>query len=388
MKILNKFYILIFLLILSVPLIQMKFGLLTQEELYGSEIKTNLPTITIKNWHEGEWQSQFSDWFAQNFNLKSLLVKIDNQINYELFQEISAKSNSPVILGRNNYLFEKGYIDSLNNRDVVPLTELVEQVEQYMLLTEELLKRNITLLLLIAPTKASHHRDLIPDKYLLQEKYRQPTNYERIVPLLKERNAIYIDGHELFKDWQKESEHTLFATGGTHWGYVGLCKLNQELIRVLTQMTKKNILNINCEPTVIEEELYSANRDLLNLANLLDESDFITPTPYPRITSIKRGDEWQPKILFVGDSFLWTLTAMLRDQNVYDVEQMYYYFNTAVTYPGEISEEIDRYNWDWENRVLNQDIIIIEASETAVNNIGFGFMDLLLEYLERVNDEL
>jgi hypothetical protein len=383
MRTLYKIFCILFVLMLSVPLLQTKFEFIKFKKLVGVTAPTELSRWNLSTWHSGDWQKNTSDWLDKNIGFRNTLVRTDNQLNYELFRELSASAQSPLVLGKNNYIFEKGYIDNLNNRDRVSTATLIEQVDQYIELERQLQARGITLVLLIAPTKPSIHRDLVPDRYILESRRGEPTNYERLAILLNERGVSYIDGHRLFIEWQKGSAHTMFATGGTHWGYVGLCRLNQVLIDTIVEKTSKNLTKIDCEPTIIERELYSANRDLLDLANLLDESDFITPTPYPRVSNNFTGAEWQPKILFVGDSYLWTLTAMLRDNHVYTDQQMYYYFNTATTYPGELSEKMDRYGWDWESRVLNQDVIVIEASETAVNDIGFGFMDLLLEHLDK-----
>ena len=44
---------------------------------------------------------------------------------------------------------------------------------------------------------------------------------------------------------------------------------------------------------------------------------------------------------------------------------------------------VDYSKIDWNDNVFNRDILVLEASDSAINNIGFGFLDAALEALKR-----
>jgi len=377
--------VLAFVLILVLPGAQMVFGFVEEEKLVGAVEEVERPGFDVVAWHDGRFQKQAQDWFAQKFGFRGHLVKTDNQISFSVFREINNNARSQVVLGKDRYLYEKGYIDNLNNRDDVPLSVLEERAQQVKKLQSKLEERGIDFLLLLAPSKATVHPEFVPEKYILEHRKDQPTNYEKLVPVLQKHDVEYIDAHEYFVSRKNATSPSFFARGGTHWNYYGLCEFAGAFTQKLDDISGKSHTQVTCSNTKLKNELYGADKDLAHLINLWDKNAIVGPTPYSVVSSTVSTGVYQPEILFVGDSFLWTLTGMFREQEVYVDQEMYYYFNTAHVYEGNkeiLVESIDRENWDFEERVFSKDLIIIEVSETGVNDIGFGFVEKALDALE------
>lgn len=369
--------------LLSLPVLQMGFGFVPEEPLSGVVVVQNRPEATKMNWHGGAYQEQFTNWFGQELGFRGHLVKTDNQISFSLFNETAPSTRTGIVLGKDNYLYEKAYIDALNRKNHVPAYELRAQIADLISLRDQLAKKRIPLLILIAPSKAATHSEFIAEKYILGHQQGMPTDYDIISAALAQTDLAVIDVPKIFAEKKEESPHPFFARGGTHWNYFGLCQIAQEVVAHMEQLLGKRHVRIACEPTVVHNELFGADRDLLDLLNLWDGSPIVGPTPYPIVSNNGTDASFRPEVLFIGDSFLWTLTAMLRDQGVFTNQQMYYYQNTAYTYPGDSSEEIDAETWDWEGRVFNQDMIIIEVNEIGVPNIGYDFVQEALGALDK-----
>ena len=58
----------------------------------------------------GVYQKRLDNKLASDFGFRSLLIKINNQLNFSLFNKVNAKG---VIAGKENYLFETTYIAGL-----------------------------------------------------------------------------------------------------------------------------------------------------------------------------------------------------------------------------------------------------------------------------------
>jgi hypothetical protein len=52
------------------------------------------------------------------------------------------------------------------------------------------------------------------------------------------------------------------------------------------------------------------------------------------------------------------------------------------SYPDNVRREIVTSTLNWERNVFSKDVIIIEANETGLGKIGFGFVEDALKALE------
>jgi len=382
---LKIFCTLAFVFILVLPGSQMLFGFVEEEVLIGAVQHAERSDITLSGWHSGDFQKKTEEWFAQGLGLRGHFVKTDNQVSFSVFREINSNDHTQVVLGKDAYLFEKGYIDSFNKRDVVPLMTLEERVVQLRQLQDVLRDRDIDFLLLLAPSKATVHPEFLPEKYVVQHKKDQPTNYDKILPLLDKHGVEYVDAHGYFVSQKDAVSPTFFARGGTHWSYYGLCQFAGQLTERMRDISQKQYRQVACSKTKLKSALYGADRDLFELINVWDQNALNGLTPYSKVSSVVPENVYQPNALFVGDSFLFTLTGMLRGQEVFVDQETYYYFNTVYTYQGNEllhTEPIDREGLDFEEHVFDKDLIIIEANETGIQDIGFGFVERALSALE------
>jgi hypothetical protein len=73
-------------------------------------------------------------------------------------------------------------------------------------------------------------------------------------------------------------------------------------------------------------------------------------------------------------------------RKIFSFRDLFYYFRRSDQVPrGRKFEPLDMGKFDWEKEVLANDMIIIEANEAAIGNLGFGFVQAALNYLEADN---
>lgn len=374
--------IVLFFLLLIAPVLQFKFHFFKEVELKGVELKQGRPGWQWSAWVKGNFQTDFENWFGEKIGFRGFLVKTDNQINFNLFREISGSKNVNLVLGKDNWLYEKGYIDSYNNRDRVDYNFLKKKVEQLKLLQDKLAEDNIIFLLLISPSKAAVYPEYLPNNFIDNLMVFNRSNYQRLVSLLKKMGVNYFDSVDYLLRLKNNYPFTLFVKGGTHWSYFGACKISSELISKLEQVSKKDLVNIFCDPSSVDKNPQGKDKDLADLTNIWTEKVFVGDTAHPYYSHNQKGREFLPGMLFVGDSFTWEILEIMESQKVYTERDFLYYNQTRYHYPGDTNLPFKKENWDWSKILFNKNFVILEINQSGLAYPDFGFPE---EVLQKVN---
>ncbi|HRB13545.1 MAG TPA: hypothetical protein PKU70_11075, partial [Vicinamibacteria bacterium] len=77
----------LFLLLLALPGLQMRFRFVPEVALNGVRVEPGKPPLTPAGWWRGEFQSQAEAWFDDHIGFRGHAVRTDNQIGLSLFRE-------------------------------------------------------------------------------------------------------------------------------------------------------------------------------------------------------------------------------------------------------------------------------------------------------------
>lgn len=355
----------------------MVFPFHTETPLVGVLPKRNIDTHSVVAWLDGKNQQEIDQYVAEHFGFRTTMIRADNQISYSVFREVSPQSSTRIVRGIDDYLFEKGYIDSYNKRDVVSNAQIEQQVARIKQLQDDLQAQHKTFLLIISPSKASVMHEYIPERFVDIARTNEPTNYEMLVPLLEKYDINFFDAHAFAMNHKQTSPYPFFLKSGTHWSYYGACKVSEKIMEQLEKLSQKNVVNISCDPPSIDTTLQGTDKDLLELLNLLDPEAIVEEAAIPYYQNNAQGDEFHPRVLAIGDSFMWTPLAILESQNVFAYRDFYYYFNTNYTKDSDQIMQIDRQNYKT-TEALKHDVILLEVNESGILDIGFGFVEAYL----------
>ena len=370
----------VFSLLLALPLVQMRTGLPPDYPLAGVESTATPPAVGRSAWWNGTMQAEFDAWINQRIGLRGLLVRTANQANFSLFRELPQRSGTQVLLGRDGMLFEKVYVDAYNRSGRRPGWELRNISSSTRRLQDRLAQDGIAFLLVIAPSKAEIYPEFLPESADVAGRPERRSNYQNFLVNLKADGVNLVDAHELFLEWKTEpGTPRLFSNGGTHWNEYGAARIVGEIMRRLRELTGKDLPAVRIAGAITNRTIVGEDNDLGELANLWTGRPLAGPQVHP-VAEVQAGSHL-PDLLFIGDSFVFTLTNFMDRHGLYRKRDTYYYYNRQYFYPEAPNAALDKRQLDLLAELRGRDAVVIEVGEYWLPRVGFGFVrDLLKAY--------
>ena len=370
----------LFSLVLALPLVQMATGFPPDYPLAGVETTATRPATGWAAWWNGTLQPDFDGWINQRIGLRGWLVRTANQLNYVLFRELPRRSGTQVLLGRDGMLYEKVYVDAYNQSGHRLGKELRNISASTKRLQDRLAADGIAFLLVIAPSKAEIYPEFLPPEADVAGRPARRSNYENFVKYLRADGVNLVDAHELFLQWKTApGAPRLFANGGTHWNEYGAARVVAEIARRLRAATGKDLPTVEIVGAVTNRTIVGEDNDLGELVNLWSGRPLAGPQVHP-VVEVRPGAHL-PDVLFVGDSFVFTLTNFMDRLGLYRKRNTYYYYNREYFWPAAPNAPLDKRQLDLLAEVRGRDAVVIEVGEYWLPRVGFGFVrDMLRAY--------
>lgn len=365
---------------LGLPLIRLTTGFPPDVPLAGVETPVAAPRWSWAGWWEGTLQSEFDDWWGRRIGLRGFLVRTANQFNYSLFRQVPYRGGTRVRLGANGFLFEQPYLTAYHTEGDRSEKELREISAHLRRLQDRLAADGVAFLLIIAPSKAEVYPEYLPPDADVAGRPLRRSNYDKLIPFLRADGIHLVDGHELFLQWKREpGAPLLFSRGGTHWNQYGAARIVAVMLQRLRELTGKDLPQVRVTGAVTNRVVGPSDNDLGELLNLWTSRWLAGPQVHP-VLEIDRG-RYLPDILFIGDSFVFTLTNLMDREGLYRRRNTYYYYNREYFYPEAPNAPLDKRRLDVLAEVRARDAVVIEVNEYWLPRIGFGFArDLLRAY--------
>ena len=305
--------------VVTVSLIQQNFNLVKLKMLNGSFQVAEKPILTLKGWLEGVYQTKQETYFDQNFGFRKTAIRFYNQWNYTLFNQ--AKANG-VIIGKEGYLYEENYIKAHLGLDFLGEEVIKNHTERLKKVREKLLKKNINLLVIFAPGKASFYPEYIPDKY--HPEIKKTTNLEAYRAQMILQGIPFLDLNSYFIDLKKSSPFPLYPKTGIHWSKYGEIIASDTLIKYLEQQNRISLAKIQVERIENSTNMRDTDDDIEKGMNLI----FNIPDlemGYPIFKFQKKPIKLNEKILVLADSYYWGLFNWGLSKNCFNDGQFWFY---------------------------------------------------------------
>jgi len=400
-----KPYCFAILLIITVPLmctlinfvsrLIWNVNILQEDELSGVINIPPLPELSLETLKSRQFQSDFEEYFEYNLTSRKVLTRVYNQLLYSVF---NSTDNREILVGREDYLFEKTYSTAfLTELTSQEMADLKENINKLAKLTRLLKERGITLVVRMSPSKAELYPEYLPPAYNRYVKMKQNGEYDNnwyqvFKDIILSTNIPYYDGHDLMQKLKNEGE-IVFTKGGTHWSLSPMAEYINGLNSYMEGLLNKKLGRmVVVNKQVIKGKMgISDDSDIWRLCwNVIwAKPDYLSPN----ITFSTLPGEVPLRIFTVGQSFTTIMLNSIYSAKypVWDETYFSWYNSRVIKFPSEmpwgtqISDTTDDYE-----QYLKMDVIMIEFLENPITTYSYGagtaqfeFVDNMLQYLEK-----
>ncbi len=374
MKLKNSIFI-IFCLALFIPVIQSSFSVFHERPLQGSFVSVDKPTLKYARWMNGSYQDSIELYLKENIGLGSFLIRLNNQLDYSLFNKSNAKKT---IVGKSGFLFEESYIYAHRGDDFQGRANLSKRIKKLKLVQDQLQDMGIEFVFIIAPGKASFHEEYIPDYYHMET--ADSTNYETVHNELILQNINHIDFGQYFLEIKQQSPYPLFPKNGIHWSYYGVTLVMDSIANYIEKKSNLDLVDFTSNEGIIvynSNEIRGTDSDIGNALNLLHppKSNILY---YPDVV-FNSSKKDKPNLLSIGDSFNNSFFNLYPYYSkLFSDSSRFWYYNQTVNWPESVAaENIAVKSLNVKQEIESRDIIMIVSTEQNLGNPGFGFQDFI-----------
>ncbi|OFY31920.1 MAG: hypothetical protein A2275_04000 [Bacteroidetes bacterium RIFOXYA12_FULL_35_11] len=360
----KKYYLFIFLqLLLWTPLIYDKTPIIKPKFLEGVDSVFTKPKNNFDAWFQNAFQSEYEEYLNNSNVLRPFFVRIKNQLDYSLFNTTAAPG---VVIGKQNNLFIKSYIEDYNGSNFLGEKIIDKKLFRIKFLQNELKKKNIDLVVIFAPGKASFYPEYIPDNYLRFKK--DTSNFSYMSQKAKELNINTIDFNSFFKKIKDSCSIKIYPKNGAHWTSYAVGLAADSLIKYIEKLKGIDLPDLSWNKINYSKDAKYSDNDISKLLNLqfnIKEGNL----PYPEFV-FNKTDKKILKSIVISDSYWWGFIDNNIEANIFPENQFWFYFKDIYKNGSKINSVS---NINVKTEIERNDLIILMATEATLFMFPFDF---------------
>lgn len=363
---------------LFTPMAEEYFDYYEEEELNGYYLETEEPKLQFKNWLDGSFQKQAATYRQEQMGFRQRIIRFYNQWHYDLYNQ--ARANN-VIIGKEEYLFGKEYIKAYQGLDFLGVEEIKKRMFKLEKIRDTLATKNIDLIVLLAPGKASFFSEYIPPQYI--KKPQAQTNYAEIRNQLYSNNIHCLDFYAWFNQMKKTTPYPLFPKTGIHWSKYAEVLVADSILNHLAELQNRPMPQLERTGFESTRIVRDTDDDIEKGMNIFYEIPDLEMGYFS--TRIKRDSTLNyPKISLIGDSYCWGLVGLGLVEEGFKQGDFWYYFNELhrKDKPMVLRNDIDNVL----QRLEDNDALVLLSTDANLKTFFHGFVSEVYDlYYPRAN---
>lgn len=377
-------YALIFVLLLSLPALGYFFHFAPGRKLFGyTEIKTSRPEKLLAGWFDKQLQPHLEEVVSKKLGFRALSIRLYNDLYFRLF----AQHPSQDILATKEHGLYFGYSIAHLNDEYLNRDKLTKTYKQFALQLAEiqqlLAAKGKHFEVIIASSKPYIYLDGVGRRYLADDNLHKTAI--SLGPILRAHGVNVIDSAPILRDLVRNESIETHSRSGVHWNHYAGCIIAKQLFSDLGKTFNKTP-TLDCgRATYKPVELI--DKDGYLLMNVKTKVNLLGEAPYPN-PSASFSDNYLPKMVIVGDSFMHQILNALDQAKAYSKVSVSSYYRTNILHkPGELLSYQDPSPAEQvEHEILaaatKTDIVILEMVDYNIPHLGYGFSKALLKRLK------
>ena len=389
----------IMMVLLFLPMLQQHLLHIPLKPLYGVTIETEKPSFELESYRSGDYAKQEEAYVGEHFGFREPVIRLYNQYLWDFYKKTYAHD---VVAGKRGWLYTTESVSDYYGTELLRWQPSVKEAKhnfdreiRYMNRVRAILKENdVELLAFIAPEKSFLYPEYLPDSE------RDTTTFNACDYFLEKFKATgfpCIDMTGWFQQMKDTVSYPLIPQTGGHWVFPAVYAADS-LFRFMGDLKGIELPKLKIGE-LHESDNHGADNDLEQLLNLslpIRKRQGYSPTAEVRVEC--EPNSVKPKVLFVGNSFMWGITNQVPMREVFDNVEFWYYFSTA--YTGDpLTPSGNVVNLNLLEKLLDFDYIVWFTTGNQLNKGTNGFANSAIltlgvddsirkEYISFISDTL
>lgn len=355
-------FLLLFPLQQFIPIIPVK-------ELSGSFSTIEYPSVSKQSILEGQWQKDIDTYEKQQFGFHEWAIRLYNQIQWSIFHRSTVES---VVVGRNNYLYERYVLDDYYESRMYKYTDNPDELlANFDIEASRLSKVQAILeecgvhLFVVSP--ASKDR-IYPEYAPISDTLFRPMGPTAIdnYPLFFERYGVrFLNMTTWMQGLKNNVPYQITPKYGTHWTNICATYAFDSIMRYMEQIGGLDITDVMFTQPYADK-YRDPDRDLEKLLNLIFP---LKQMQYMYVAVDLGQEKYKPRFIVIGDSFFWNIIFSYPLEKLFDWHY-WYYNSTCYAY----KQNCKVASLDFVDELLASDYIMLCYSSAQLYDIGNGFI--------------
>lgn len=319
-------YIILFALLISflfLPMIQEHYKPFNSKPLNGVNYVTEFPELSFETFSNGKYQSQLEKYTSENFGFREFVIRLYNQYIWSCYHKTYSHFLIP---GKGNWLFYTEAVNDYYGTEQKKWYKTPENAKDWfdkntklMCQLRNVLKEyDIEFLSFMAPSKPFVYPEHLPERERDTTTINAMEYYDNS---LTEAGFPHIEMTKWFKTMRDTLPYPVFPNMDMHWQFTAVYGYDS-LFRLMNSLNDFGIPKIKYGKPQPYFDDFQNDEATLNLMFPIKNKN----TDYKLDVEIECNENCRkPKVLFVGDSFIWGLDEHLPwDQLMDDIEILFY----------------------------------------------------------------
>jgi len=283
------------------------------------------PQYNLKSFSTHEIQNYLEEQLNNNLPMRSTFVRSINQLYYDIFQKAYAH-NGNIIIGKDNQLFEKLYIDIYCGNNKFDNQEIDEWVQTIKFINNYYVQNGKVFIYVISPSKAEYYSEYIPNRFHCKKASGSSNYINKLATKLKDNEIKFINGHDMMKVSTKQYATKMFPLGGIHWNNLGATILTNAIISSINKSKDLKLPELKFDLTQTFDPK-GMDKDLAALLNIykLKKQYSVPLLDYKENINAN----FPLKVVLIGSSFTSQIYSILVENKVFSSLTRFYYFRLS-----------------------------------------------------------
>ena len=363
----------ILMVLLFLPMLQAHVLHIPLKPLNGVTIETEKPVFDLAAYRSGNYAKQEEAYIGENFGFREPIIRLYNQYLWSCYRKTYAHD---VVAGKKGWLYTPESVRDYYGTEMhrwQPSPEAArcnfDREIKYMNRVREILKENeVELLAFIAPEKSFLYPEYLP------EHEHDTTTFNACTYFLQQFEKTgfpCIDMNRWFQLMKDTVSYPLIPQTGGHWVFPAVYAADS-LFRFMGDLKGIELPKLHIG-TLHESNNHGADNDLERLLNLsLPIRKRYGYSPTAEVTVESNASSLKPKVLFIGNSFMWGISNQVPMQELFDDVEFWYYFSTAY-FGKDLKQTASVVDFNLLEKLLDFDYIVWFTTGNQLNKGTNGF---------------